>query len=994
MPEEGSIFLYYSEPGAQALSEFASRFVKQPRSVFMSSNNSILAQMRDVILSTDEGIKSFEKGDIEIKPLGEIAKIFSDISDLPARRSASVDEQSVLIAIALQETKLSPRYKEVMHLNGFHNALVNTLSTIRKYQISYDAMSLLKGAISDVSDIAYAFDNVLEKHGYTTLTTRIANLIKSPSLKPKEMQNIFWAGEQEWCPIFISFAKWLRSLGIHLHILLEKHPFIPDFYLQSTFVTNAFPDAKIIEIKTHREGQDPLGKGEWKGFSPRNIKKLLTADNILETEWAIRLGLEKYQPNEMVVFCRSLNDYAHLLYSTASRFGISLKMNQQMPLLTNPFAKLCLNALKACENGNIQHVANIADSGFSGIPPNLREHVVQEIRKCAQADDPWIELHTKATDEENEVPLWFSELVSWREEALTKVYKMADWIRYFNRLIAVMPWLDFSVIADRNSFPRNESAQNAMIRALNLSALKNPNSPMRFRDFVNTAERAWSNTATYERTKGDLKVVTNVSEIGNAQCVIALGMVESTFPARRTEDPILLDKHRLQINELNDNYRLPLSTQIARKERNEFHRLLYASDNLILCAPREKMDQVEIESSYLLELSDSRTDIETIEKTYGQRFPAPTKSLHTHDLLASLNWFASDENIELIESVKQGLNEETKSIYESISRSVANSENEVLNDNQIIYRVSSLPSSMRFAHLRSLRNCPFQYLASAILNIKPRKDAQIWPRLKHVLQDADTSHVKSAEEHFEILKARLKQEISTLRGEYPQDLLDLLSLSGERLLQSFVEREWQARESWGITPVKNNLGLEEAGIRSSFIMNLSTNKSNSETSTRKLKIVLHELVDYLYSYNQKLFPMILDKIPTYNTNDPDSEINDEVFFEIGLLLSLGRDNTNLIPMAMVDDIRAETRQLYVFPGNTQAQNFAQNSKLKVVKKRMGMNEVSRGVWEDTKRLIEKAISGKIRPTPGKHCVYCGYASLCRKSEFAKRFAQLTSEEDE
>lgn len=994
MPEAGNVFLYHSEPGAQALSEFASRFIKQPRSVFISSNNSVLAQVRDVIFSTDEGIKSFEKGDIEIKPLGEIAKIFSDISDLPARRSASLDEQSVLVAIALQETKLSQRYKAVMHLNGFHNALVNTLSTIRKHEISYDAMSLLKGAISDLSDIAYVFDNVLDKHGYTTLTTRITNLIKSPSLKPKEMQNIFWTGELEWYPIFISFAKWLRSLGIHLHILLEKHSFIPDFYLQSKFVTDAFPDAEMIEIGIQREGQNPLGKGDWKGFSPRNIKKLLTADNILETEWAIRLGLEKYQPNEMVVFCRSLNDYAHLLYSTASRFGISLKMHQQMPLLTNPFAKLCSNALKACESGNIQHVANIADSGFSGISPNLREHVVQEIRKCAQADDPWIELHTKATNEENKVPLWFSELVSWREEALTKAYKMADWIRYFNRLIAAMPWLDFSVIADRNSIPRNESAQNAMIRALNLSALKNPNSPMRFRDFVNIAERAWSNAETYERTKGDLKVVTNVAEIGNTRCVIALGMVESTFPARRTEDPILLDKHRLRINELNDHYRLPLSTQIAREERNEFHRLLHASDNLILCAPRENMDQVEIESSYLLEISDSRNDTVTIEKTYGQRFPAPSSSLHTHDLLASLNWFARDENFELIESVKQKLDEETKLIYESISKSVANSENEALNDNQIIYRVSSLPSSMRFAHLRSLSNCSFQYLASAILNIKPRKDAQIWSRLKRILQDADTSNAKNPEEHFEILKVRLNQEITTLRGEYPQDSLDLLSLSGERLLQSFVEREWQARENWGIKPVKNNLDLSQAGIRSSFVMNLSSSKSNGETSTCKLKIVFYELVDYLYSYNEKLFPMIMDKIPAYNINDPDSEINDEVFFEIGLLLSLGRDNTNLMPMVMVDDIRAETRQLYVFPGNTQSQNFTQNSKLKVVKKRTGINDISRGVWEDTKRLIEKAISGKIRPTPGRHCVYCGYASLCRKSEFAKRFAQLKSEENE
>ncbi len=277
--------------------------------------------------------------------------------------------------------------------------------------------------------------------------------------------------------------------------------------------------------------------------------------------------------------------------------------------------------------------------------------------------------------------------------------------------------------------------------------------------------------------------------------------------------------------------------------------------------------------------------------------------------------------------MKQGLDEETKLIYESISISVINSENEILNDNQIIYRVSSLPSTMRFAHLRFLRNCSFQYLASAILNIKPRKDAQIWSRLKHILQDADTSHVKNAREHFEILKVRLKQEISTLRGEYPQDLLDLLSLSGERLLQSFVEREWQARENWGIKPVKNNLDLDEAGIRSSFIMNLSTNKSNGGTSTQKLKIVFHKLVDYLYSYNEKLFPMLMDKIPTYNINDPDSEINDKVFFEIGLLLSLGRDNTNLMPMAMVDDIRGEDNYTF-FPETLKRKTLhqTQNSK--------------------------------------------------------------------
>src|SRR5204863_2891942 len=112
--------------------------------------------------------------------------------------------------------------------------------------------------------------------------------------------------------------------------------------------------------------------------------------------------------------------------------------------------------------------------------------------------------------------------------------------------------------------------------------------------------------------------------IGDAEIVIALGVVEGRFPKRRAEDPILLDVDRAAINQKLGSNKLRLSYEKAEDDQREFYRLMCSAPNITLCYPLTFGESPEVYAAYLDELKGLFPAITIDKKQYENRFPLPT----------------------------------------------------------------------------------------------------------------------------------------------------------------------------------------------------------------------------------------------------------------------------------------------------------------------------------------------------------------------------------
>lgn len=942
--------------------------MNSPGSIFTSSNDAVLAQTRDLALAHPLGIRRLEEGSIEVLPLSDLARVFANLVDLPSYPLASADHQKVFAGLAAQELSPESSLYSAIDLPGFHEALSKTMREIRRHRIPLEVLESIGGKARDIAYLLRVFEEVLARHRMTTLTRRIENIIEKPPCRPRELKKIFWAGESTWVPLHIEWLRWMQKAGIDISILLERHPTEPKFYCAHEALESSF-----VSVQTEVLQQDFAQAACCFGFLHSKareipIKILDCADDVLECEWALRESLSPpFRFESTTLYCTQPDKYAPLIYAASTRFGIRLDFHRLIPLLSNSFARFCLHALKALIPPSVDTISSLAESSYSSIPPTEREKVTATIRACERKENPWDELANVAR--EGTIPIYFARLVAWRENAFLQPRPLAEWLRALNQLISQMPWLDESVENSSRTAERDTAAQVAMMRSLELSFLRcDINRRYTFEEFVHHAESVWRSEEYFERQKGDLKVVNNAYEIGNAEHLVVVGLMEGALPSRRVEDPLLLDEERRRINQLNPAYRLPVSFENAQEERREFHRLLCSANSLIISWSRDRGGHAEVPSSFLNDLR-LVAPVQEMQMPYQQRFPVPTSTTHPIDILPGLAWHAdSIDEQALLESIEK-LDEYTKRLLSRIEAAVENSEIDRIEKEEVLRKLSYLPQPLRFSHLRYLKRCPFQYLTMAILDLRKKRYFSMWEHIRSILRNTDMLEIQTQEDLKERLQAGLQKKIEELQGEIPREELDLFEISAERILDSFVKREFAARALWSLRPYQQNVSLSEAGLRNTINHN-----------GRKVEIT--ERLDLIYRTEDKAWVAL-----RYGFVDADIGIEgstenlSETLLESGILFSLKNNDGSEKYISIVEDPIKEKR---VAVGRSLSQGACQwpHSKkagLTFKDSPHPLKHLRRSAGRELIELLNLAVSAEFQPKPGYHCEQCGFASLCRRA---------------
>lgn len=941
MPQTAPVAIYRGLPGYDSIRAMTERFAASRDSILTSSNNAALVHAREVLLRNDEWRSKFEDSVIEIKALGELVRVFCEVTEAPVLPIASLEVQTALASIVAASLPTSSAFFDSRELPGFHEALASTLQELRRWRVKPEALSQLRPKAAEIGDFLRDFEDQLAAHRMTTLSHRIETVVSAAPAAPKAMKHVFWVGETEWPSLYVDLVRWMAAAGVHLHILVETHPTDRSFYPQTEVLLSQMPQA---QVHTLQQLSHPHSRvfGE-QILEPTDVRIIKAPDASVECERAISEVFDA----QAVIYCRTVQEYAPHLHAAASRVGLRLSFERRQPLLENPFARFFLMAIRACAKNSIDLAASLALSSYSRIPVKNRESVFAAVRQTLRNDDPWSEMQAGIEG----LPLWYSELAKWRETSLERERTLTDWIGQLKQLTSRMPWLDASLENDSGTKGFDASAQDSMIRSLEVSKINSdPKRRMSLVDFAEHLDETWRKAECWVRDHGDIKVVRSVSEIGDVERVIALGMVEGWFPKRRAEDPLLLDVDRKLLG-------LPDSYYRAEEDRREFHRLACSAKILVLTYPEVHDDGEQVESAFLEDIGGNFEEIKL-----EHRFPNPLFARFDVDRLAGAAWYG-------VEIEDPAINRQR----ELIERAVENSRMTRVENPAIAAKLRELPRPLSARHLRSLARCGFQYMCLAKFGLSQRGSASAWDRLADVVRKTNLAECTSVDALKEKLRDTLKEYIVDLRGVVDEEDLVVLHVAGPKALDEFAEREIAARDIWGTMPSRQNVRLHEAGFR-------------TEIPGPNGTVTLDERIDVLYRRGEDTMPMRLGYVSA-------STEEEQLLRDLALLFVLN-PASGPQRMAALDSLETGTRKAIARKKEAKESDL-RSATLKGLRASTSRESAKPAVdWAAAfvKEQIHRATRGDFAPTPGEHCDRCRFPALCRGAKFSQLHATQATEE--
>jgi hypothetical protein len=953
MSRRGGVTIASSMPGFASVRTLIDRLMVRTGAVITSSNSHVLARVRDAIGRTEAIRASYEAGDIEITPLGELVRLFADVAEVSLPPVANMAQQSALAGLAASTLPSESAFFQCKDLPGFHKALASTFQELRRSDVDLTTFPESSGKISEISSLEQGFNASLSKLSLATLSHRLTSVLAAKPSKPSTLKQVLWVGEGEWPPLWIRFVDWLAETGVDVVLLVERHVSLPDFFPGEALLSKAFPTAERLPLEQPDNLPISCQLFSETPLSGESMMLIEASDEFLETEWAMRIvqkQLKELGASNICVFASNLDDYGPLLESAALRFGVSLEMDRQEALLSNPFAQHCLRALKACATGSLPLLADVIAGTYGDVASEQKADVAQEIRVCVKSADPWAELGRLSRDDGSLIPSWVSALVKWRAHSQSSDFTLADWVIGLNKLIAATPWLDASSSGSDTS-NRDTHAQDAMVRGLATSRLTTePTKPYSLQAFVEHCEATWRDTLYWRRSSGDVRVVSSPWAIGEVGFVIALGVVEGRFPGRRAEDPILLDRDRVELAKTNPVWQLPSSYERAEEGRRDFYRLACSAPSIAMSYPLTMNEHPQIRAAPLDDLA-TLPAVEFVSYPSTLRFPHPDHGLSGPELFGAIAWHNHDID---------DFSAEIRAPYLQLQETVRNHRSDSIDDELLKARIAELPNPLRLSHLRALNRCRFQYVAMAKLGLRGRRPKWAWDQLSRVVRRADLSAQDLSTLRSNLMTA-LSQELEEMRGSVPDEELELVAVAAPRVLSRFAHREMAAREIWKVRPVGQAVPLHKAGISQTIPVG-------------NAQVTFDETIDLVYERDSgDTFPVRLAYVPRY-------ESDKDFAFEAGLMLLL-QTQPRLERAAGVDSLQSNVRRILAKGKGEATSSLRSKSERGLIVDRSGgnANDVRSKAHTDLKLLLSLAAEGRLDAIPGEHCRRCDYAPFCRRS---------------
>lgn len=908
--------------------------------MLVSSNLALLAQIRDAASRDEKIAEAYSSGALQIKALHEVVRMFADAAGVPLATIAGPEHQAALLGNVCTELSEESPFAKARFLPGFHKALVSVLRELRHARIETSTAASASEKLAELAIIDDKFQAAMLSNRLTTLSERIEKSLAETPVKPLELEHLYWVGETEMDALLIDFASWVMSVGVKVTFLVEQHPDDDGFFPVLGNLTRAFPELKQQDVRIEAPAGCALFGQSKPGARRGRIEIVESADDFVETEWAIGEAAKRLEsgasPGSICIYAKSLERYGPLLQTAALRIGVPLAMARRERIDTNSFAQQVLLGLDACVSNSMVDVANLAANIYGGVQKTQRDAVSDAIRLCRRNEEPWTALKEAAMN--GTVPKWLERFSSWRDKAATLRVPLAEWIRGLDILISSTPWLEAGTTEDH-------SAQDAMIRALAVRKFVEGSRPISLREFAMICSQCWRDSEYSIRTQNGVRVITSPFAVGEAVVVFVLGAVESSIPGRRAEEPVLLDRDRKALAAINGDWALPTSYERSDEKRRDFYRLMCSCGDIVLTHPARTDENDEVPSAFLDDLSAAGLVVQSAVIPYEHRFPLPSAQVSPALLPAAMAWHP-EHGFDAGEAISAKL--------ATLREEVAQASSHAITDESVRAELAKLPAPLRFRHLRSLRRCNFQYAAVAKLGLSAKRQRWAWSSLADVVRRTDLN--VPTKEHLELaLWTSLNEVLTELQGIVPDEELEMVEIAAPRVLSEFATREFDAREKWGLTLAKQNVSLDDAEM-------------NSAIPDGGARIEFDASLDAVYKTADGLpVPMRFASLDQVDFTD-----------EAGLLMLLAKGNPSE-HMAILDSLGAGERKAMVRRKDGIRAQLKAKGTLTTDTKSESSNVTRKQVHDEVRKLLRIAQSGDITPSPGSHCKFCDFGSLCRSA---------------
>lgn len=914
-------------PGPINVARLVQRFGKNAYGLVTSLNDSQLPMLRSQL---GDGTM------VDVKSFGEVVRQVHQLTHgYQTRRIATSRQILTALSIVCSGIDAGSPFRKVADMPGFHECLLEVFREAGHWGIVDDSdfrkLVAARPDLGKVEELMAIFAEVieiLEKANATIVSKLIAECLDSTiDADGQETRFLFFMGSTVH-PMAIRWVHWLVSEGAEVQVILDRHATDGDIFQLSKTVEHELGVSPAAPGEGSRLINNLFAKEAHPGADLDWVEIHCCGDPLSESEWALRKCLAIGDFSNTAILTRNIDRYGPILLHAGEELGVPIETRRRIPLLASGFAKVTLAILKALASDDVRQLANPLRTSYFGITdisPKLDESHHSEI-------NDWDELtqHVKITEEIDDYLFEvMSHLLSFRKLSLEKARGPAEWHTELKMFLETAPWL-------KNAQERDLRAQTSMLANLAQDATiflaqKVENST--YQTWLKHVQGIWEmSDVSVPSNEDGVLLVSSPEELGEVQNLLVLGMLEGSFPRRRSENPILSDAMKKSISELLDGPPMTNSFDVAKSERDLFYRVCAGpSKSLYFSYPMSDGESDNVPAFYLEEIKRI-CHIETVV-VHPRRFLTPD----LEDCQA----------------------ERDKQLAERLAHPVLKPVNNQLEDPRAIEAVRFDMANVQPRSLRSMLDCNYKFAAERLMP-EQQQGFDHWGWMLEVPRRANLLTLPNEQRAKEEMSRVLTVFLDELRPKLPAWEFDMIYHGSTRLIEGLIEREFIARELWSRNPQNTKLGVRFG---------------DPELNPERFKYQFTGKVDGVTDQGNVRTIHLYRRTPPKDVKD---EAIDKYLVEYGMYFAAAWEGVAEVRIE-IDGLSEHRTTLLFSEHQTLPKQGEQFIVLNLARQFGNKTELAERI-KDLLRLSKTiAVSGQMTARAGDHCAYCSYSDLCRQS---------------
>lgn len=915
-------------PGPKNVARLVQRFGQNDYGLVTSLVDSQLPMLRSQL---------DEKTMVDVKSFGEVVRQIHILTGNTPRRIASSRQVLSALELVCNDIDSGSPFRRVADMPGFHEALLEVFRELGHWGVigsHYESLAAkLKShgyleRAEELIGIMNQVIEVLESANSTTVSKLISECLDATIDSDGQDSRLLIFMGSTVHPMALQWIRWLVSEGAQVQVVVDRHATDGNIFLLADSIVEDLGANTLTPGEGNRLLNNLFAKQDYPGADLDWVEIHCCGDPLAECEWALRKCLEIGAPGRTAIFSRNLDLYGPLLVHAGESLGVPIETRRRIPLLASGFAKVSLAILRAIAGDDIRALSTPFETSYFGISDS--QDLLGKIH-----DDPagdWEALEQvllseqELTDYSRSV---YEHLLAMRKSIADKSQDVAGWHSELKTFLESAPWLE-------HVQERDLRAQTSMLSNLAQDAtiqLVRRKEKLTYAEWLSHASGVWdlSDVSVPGIDEGVL-LVSSPEELAEVDTLLVLGMLEGSFPRRRSENAILSDALKSGISEVIGGIPLNTSFDVARSERDLFYRVCASpSKALYFSYPMSDGESDNVPAFYLEEIKkicglDSsivhprRHLTPPIEQCKSPRDLALAERFSSAKIEPVDNTLELDESIELVKFDMAGVE----------------------------------PRS-----LRSMLECNFKFSAERLMP-KQVSISDHWGWMLEVPRRAKLLTIPDIRAARTEMNRVLTEYLDEIRPRLPEWEFEMINHGAPRLIDGLIEREFRSRSLWG---------------RNAENTSLNVRFGDSRLNPERFKYQLTGQVDGVTDYDGVRTIHLYRRTPP---KDSKPEQLDKYLAEYGLYFASAWDGVREVRIE-IDGLSEHRTTLLFSEIQTLNKEGDQYVVLNLANQFGNKIELAERI-KDLLRLPKQiAVSGQMTTRAGDHCQFCSYSDLCRQS---------------